>query len=156
MTTCSTSQDIWNTLQYLFSQQSLAKVVQLHHQLQNTKKGAMNIGDYILKIKEIGDGLVAAGQVITENYLISSILSGLGRDYDPIVVVVSSQRNTMKVQEAQYLLMLHEQRIEQLSSSGQIDVSSLFANFAAQGFGRGFRSEGGNNFNNNLGGNERG
>ncbi|KAL5830200.1 hypothetical protein ACOSQ3_019668 [Xanthoceras sorbifolium] len=67
--------------------------------------GPLSINDYILKIKEIGDALLAAGQIVIDFDLSASMLGGLGHEFDPIVVLVSSQRNTMTMQEAQYLII---------------------------------------------------
>ncbi|KAL5831531.1 hypothetical protein ACOSQ3_016942 [Xanthoceras sorbifolium] len=120
----------------LFNQQSMAKVLQLRHELQSVRKCSLGISDYILKIKEIGDDLLAAGQVITDYDLLASMLGGLGHEFDPVVVFISSERNTVTMQEAQYLLMLHKQRIEQLNISKQLDVSSsISTNFAASNNG---------------------
>ncbi|KAL5848181.1 hypothetical protein ACOSQ4_006194 [Xanthoceras sorbifolium] len=53
---------MWSKLQRVYSQQSLAKILQLRQQLQNIKKGSDSIYDFILKIKNIGDALIAAGE----------------------------------------------------------------------------------------------
>ncbi|KAL5735753.1 hypothetical protein ACOSQ2_030541 [Xanthoceras sorbifolium] len=54
VTECLSSLEAWRTLEYLFSQQSVAK------------KGSSSIADFILKVKGIGDGLRSAGQVMTD------------------------------------------------------------------------------------------
>ncbi|KAL5745143.1 hypothetical protein ACOSP7_026289 [Xanthoceras sorbifolium] len=54
--------------------QSMANVLQLKQQLQNTRKGSESISDYILKIKTLGDGLRAAGQTVSEFDLVLSIM----------------------------------------------------------------------------------
>ncbi|KAL5751217.1 hypothetical protein ACOSP7_025820 [Xanthoceras sorbifolium] len=41
------------------------------------------------------------------------VLNGLGHEYDPVVVILSQQQSTLSLHEAQYMLMTHEQRIEQ-------------------------------------------
>ncbi|KAL5836933.1 hypothetical protein ACOSQ3_014102 [Xanthoceras sorbifolium] len=53
---------MWSKLQRIYSQQSLAKILQLCQQLQNIKKGSDSISDFILKIKNIGDALMAVGE----------------------------------------------------------------------------------------------
>ncbi|KAL5822979.1 hypothetical protein ACOSQ3_020938 [Xanthoceras sorbifolium] len=100
----------------------MAKVLQLKQQLQVLKKGSSSIADFILKIKEIGDGLRSAGEVVTNCDLLLNVLNGLGHDFDPVVVMITSQESTMTLYEAQYMLMIHEQRIEHLNSAGQINV----------------------------------
>ncbi|KAK2639939.1 hypothetical protein Ddye_027734 [Dipteronia dyeriana] len=83
----------------LSSQQSLAKVLQLKHQLQNTKKGDSSISDFVLKIKTIGDSLKVAGQNVSDNDLILSVLHGVGHEYDSVVTFVTSQWISTSFQE---------------------------------------------------------
>ncbi|KAK1552652.1 hypothetical protein Q3G72_020893 [Acer saccharum] len=128
---CKNSQEVWSTLENLFSQQSMAKILQLKHQLQNVKKGASSINDFVLKVKTIGDNLKAAGQVVSENDLILSILHGVGSEYDTVVSMITSQRSSMTLQEAQYLLLNLEQRIAEQNSVAQVDVSSASALYAS-------------------------
>lgn len=68
----------------------MAKVLQLCHQLQSLKKRSMSVVDFSLKIEEIGDGLVLAGQTIAETELLGCLLNGLGCEYDLVVTVISS------------------------------------------------------------------
>ncbi|KAL5818483.1 hypothetical protein ACOSQ4_022325 [Xanthoceras sorbifolium] len=53
---------MWSKLQRVYSQQSLAKILQLRQQLQNIKKGSDSISYFVLKIKNIGDALMAVGE----------------------------------------------------------------------------------------------
>ncbi|KAL5833967.1 hypothetical protein ACOSQ3_017641 [Xanthoceras sorbifolium] len=127
----------------------MAKVLQIKQQLQNTRKGSESISDYILKIKTLGDGLRAAGQTVPEFDLVLSIMGGLGHNYDPVVVLVSSQHQSMSLEDAQYALMVHEQRLEQLNSISSIDASGALAHFisnsAPNGNNRGGFTSRGNN-----------
>ncbi|KAK0598074.1 hypothetical protein LWI29_031379 [Acer saccharum] len=111
VTDCTSSREVCRVLEQLFSQQSLAKVLQLKHQLQNIKKGTSSAADFVLKVKTVGDSLKGTGQTVSDNDLILSMLSGVGRDYDSVVSVVISQRNNISPQEVQYLLLNHEQRL---------------------------------------------
>ncbi|KAL5769477.1 hypothetical protein ACOSP7_013631 [Xanthoceras sorbifolium] len=113
----------------------MVRVLQLKQQLQTIKKGSMFISDYIMKIKAIEDALETAGHTITDADLVLSMLSGLGHEYDPMVVLVSHQSKTMNLQDVEYLLMLHEQRIEQLNTSSQIEANVASANFASNSDG---------------------
>ncbi|KAL5763324.1 hypothetical protein ACOSP7_019588 [Xanthoceras sorbifolium] len=62
---------MWSKLQRVYSQQSLPKILQLCQQLQNIKKGSNSISDFVLKIKNIGDALMAAGE---EENLMANLL----------------------------------------------------------------------------------
>ncbi|KAL5813532.1 hypothetical protein ACOSQ3_024289 [Xanthoceras sorbifolium] len=72
-------------------------------------------------------------KVMTFNLLIKlnlliHALNGLGHEYDPVVVLVS-QQSSISFHVAQYMLIIHEQRIEHLSSTPHIDAPPS-ANFA--------------------------
>ncbi|KAL5788342.1 hypothetical protein ACOSP7_005291 [Xanthoceras sorbifolium] len=126
-----TSIEAWTTLERLYVQQSM--------------KGTLSISDFIMKIGTIGDALITAVHEVSDYDIILSILNGLGHEYDPVVVLISSQAKTMNVQDVQYLLMLHEQRIEQLNTSSVIDVSlGVSANFVTHfdGGGRSYQGRG--------------
>ncbi|KAL5783970.1 hypothetical protein ACOSQ2_006362 [Xanthoceras sorbifolium] len=86
-----TSLEMWSKLQRVYSQQSLAKILQLRQQLQNIKKGSDSIYDFILKIKNIGDALIAAGEEVSERDLLMSLMNGVGHDYDPVIHLIHLQ-----------------------------------------------------------------
>ncbi|KAL5740662.1 hypothetical protein ACOSQ2_029842 [Xanthoceras sorbifolium] len=129
-------------------------------QLQSVKKGSSSISEYVIKVKGFGDGLKSAGQTVTDRDLLLSVLNGLGHEYDPVVVLISSQQTTMSLYKAQYMLMTHEQLIEHLNSVSQVDISSS-ANLAVNNSTRnnnrgGFNTGGRGNNNNNKGKRGRG
>ena len=45
----------------------------------------------MLKIKNIGDSLMAAGEEIKEWELVTSLINGVGHEFDPIVAVITTQ-----------------------------------------------------------------
>ncbi|KAL5799255.1 hypothetical protein ACOSQ4_032139 [Xanthoceras sorbifolium] len=89
----------------------------------------MKISDFDLKVKSLGDGLKAAGEMIKDQDLVLHILNGIGHDYDLVVVLISSQKQSMSLQEVHYLLMIHEQRLAHLNSSSHVNVPALSANY---------------------------
>ncbi|KAL5757180.1 hypothetical protein ACOSQ2_021926 [Xanthoceras sorbifolium] len=121
VTVCTTAHDVWTTLEKLYSQ----------HQLQTTKKGAMNMTDYIIKMKGISDCLTAAGQFMIGQDLVLSILSGLRVEYDPVVIYLIARQDQINLSEAQFLLLTQQQRLEQLNAVASIDLSSASAHFAS-------------------------
>ncbi|KAL5784152.1 hypothetical protein ACOSQ2_006544 [Xanthoceras sorbifolium] len=134
VTQCVTSCEVWNTITNMFSQQSMARIMHLRSQLQTLKKGALKISDYIVKIKDVTDALMAAGQVITEHDLVAYILGGLGLEFDPIVCNIASKKSKITLQDAltlqaaQVLLMNYEFRLEQYHASATIDIGQASAN----------------------------
>ncbi|KAL5843427.1 hypothetical protein ACOSQ4_009385 [Xanthoceras sorbifolium] len=65
VTQCITSCEVWLTVTNMFSQQFMARIMHLQSQLQTLKKGSRKISEYIVKIKEVADALMAAAQTIT-------------------------------------------------------------------------------------------
>ncbi|KAL5836899.1 hypothetical protein ACOSQ3_014068 [Xanthoceras sorbifolium] len=91
----------------------------------------MSISNYVMKNKVVGDDLDTTGHTITDADLVLSVLGGLSREYDPVVVLVSHQSKTTSLQDVECALMLHEQRIEQFNTSSQIEVNVASTNFAS-------------------------
>ncbi|KAL5766579.1 hypothetical protein ACOSP7_017196 [Xanthoceras sorbifolium] len=117
------------------------------------KKGSSAVVDYILKVKSVGDGLRSAEEVVTDRDLLMHVLNGLGHEFDSVVVVLSSQQNTITLHKAQYLLMINEQMIAHLNAT---EVSSPLANFANNTyFGGKSNTRGGYNGNKGRGNGNR-
>ncbi|KAL5810115.1 hypothetical protein ACOSQ4_026683 [Xanthoceras sorbifolium] len=84
-------------------------------------------------MKSFGDSLTATGQYTTDQDVILSILDGLGLEYDPVVVHITSREDSITLSEAQYLLMAQEQRLEKLHSTASLDISNAAARYSATG-----------------------
>ncbi|KAL5854422.1 hypothetical protein ACOSQ4_004224 [Xanthoceras sorbifolium] len=91
---------------------------------------------------------MAADQVLTEQDLVAYILRGLGLEFDSVVCNIASKKEDITLQDAQFLLMGYESRLEQYHLSAIIDVSQVLANSASKSanFARG-----GQFSNNNIG-----
>ncbi|KAL5854122.1 hypothetical protein ACOSQ4_003924 [Xanthoceras sorbifolium] len=85
--------------------------------------------------------------------LVAYILGGLGLEFDPIICNIASKKEAITLQDAQFLLMGYESRLEQYHASTTIDISQATANLSAKtaNFARG-----GNQFQNNNRGRSRG
>lgn len=117
MAKCSTSYEIWNTLELHFQSVSRAKTLHLRNLLQTTKKDASTVSEYVLKMKELGDELISNGVNITDEELLLYILDGLGLEYDVVVANLISNSSQTTLQEAQFLLHKHEIRLKRQHSS---------------------------------------
>jgi hypothetical protein len=53
-------------LEKTLSSSSRARIMQLRLELQSTKKGSLSMIDYIIKVKEVADSLVAIGEPVSE------------------------------------------------------------------------------------------
>ena len=92
------------------------------------KKGNSSIEDYILKKKSLVLSLMAAGQQITDDKLILYILGGLGSEFETVIVNLTS-RESITLQEVQYILQTHEMRLESLSAATTVDLSGSSIHF---------------------------
>lgn len=127
---CSTSLEVWNTLEDLFTTSSKARTLQLRFQLQSLKKGNLSIHDYMLKMRSLAKNMSAAGQLISDDELILYILGGLGHEYDSVVVNLTSRHDQVTLPEVQFMLQSQEMRLEQFNSDGASGLPS--ANLATR------------------------
>ncbi|KAH6823664.1 hypothetical protein C2S53_004231 [Perilla frutescens var. hirtella] len=155
------SKEVWETLEINFASQTRAKVMQHKLQLQTLKKGNLSMREYLNQIKNYCDTLAAAGQYISEEDKILHILSGLGHEYNPVMIAITSKTEHCTLREVSALLLSFENRLESsnIESSFNIDGSNPSANFASQtntshgGFTHSNnRGQGGQNFYPNRGG----
>ncbi|KAK2643570.1 hypothetical protein Ddye_025333 [Dipteronia dyeriana] len=96
------------------------KILQLRNQLGSLKKCSDSISDFVLKIKNIRDSLLVAGEDIRDRDLVMCLINGAGHDFDAIVSVITAQQRFIGFEDASYLLMTHEQRLKHLDSPTQI------------------------------------
>lgn len=108
---CPSSLDLWNTLAQIYTS-SKARILQLRSQLQSLKKGNLSVHEYILKMKQIVDGLSSAGQLLSDDDLVLYILGGLGLEYESVVVNLTSRQDKITMQEVQFMLQSQELTLE--------------------------------------------
>ncbi|KAL5766857.1 hypothetical protein ACOSP7_017474 [Xanthoceras sorbifolium] len=95
-------------------------------QIQATMKGSMTITEYILKLRTLADTLAAAGQPMNDRDLLLNVLQGLGSECDAVIVNITSQQGVIS-QDAQFLLMSYEARLDQhASSSMSVNFSDFY------------------------------
>ncbi|KAL5819905.1 hypothetical protein ACOSQ4_023747 [Xanthoceras sorbifolium] len=128
VTHCTTAYEVWSSLENLYSQQSKARVLQLKTEMNSTKKGAMSINDYVLKMKCLSESLAATGQLLAADDVISSVLRGLGH---PVVVTITARQGFISLQEVQYLLMSYEGRLAQHNTVATIDLTNTSAHYSS-------------------------
>ncbi|KAK2645706.1 hypothetical protein Ddye_020901 [Dipteronia dyeriana] len=127
----------------LYSQQSVAKIAQLIRQL---------VSDFVLKIKNIEDALMAVGEDVKDNDLVLTLINGFGHEFDAIVVVISTQQRFISFENTHFLLMMHEQCLEHLDSP-QPESGQILANYASNNVQDRKGQRDGNTYNNRGGGN---
>ena len=93
--------------------------------LQSTKKNFLIIEDYILKMKSIAH---------SDDKFILYMLGGLGPEYESVVVHLTAH-DSVTIPELQYMLQLHEMRLENFNSTALINVSNAAAHVAQKKMG---------------------
>ncbi|KAL5857186.1 hypothetical protein ACOSQ3_004644 [Xanthoceras sorbifolium] len=81
--------------------------------------------------------------------LVAYVLGGLGLEFDLVVCNIASKKDEITFQDAQFLLMVYESRLEQFHSYTTVDISQAVANSASKSAN--FTKGGGQITNNNRG-----
>ncbi|KAL5810103.1 hypothetical protein ACOSQ4_026671 [Xanthoceras sorbifolium] len=89
------------------------------------------MADFVLKIKNIGDLLLAVGEELNEKDLLLSLMGGIGHEYDSVIILIANQHKTMSLEDAQFMLLMHEQRIEKLNSATQLSIRGVSTHYAS-------------------------
>lgn len=110
---CTTSSDLWLSLERMFISQSQARITHTHYQLATMKKGSSTISEYFQKMKVLSDTLAAARQPLNSYETVSYLLAGLGTEYDPFVTSVTTRVDPLPLDELYGHLLAHKQRLEQ-------------------------------------------
>ncbi|CAA0842052.1 Unknown protein [Striga hermonthica] len=113
----NTSRDVWLSLESNFS--SLSKARLMHHklQLQTLKKGSSTMREFLGKVKACCDSLGVAGEPVSEQNHILYILAGLGSEYNPVVVAVTSRVEPYTLNELYAMLLSLESRLDVTTQS---------------------------------------
>ena len=130
---CQYAAEVWIVLEQLFSTKSKVRALQLRLSLQTLKKGNDSIEDYLLKMKSLATSLVIAGQQISNDELILYIRGGLGPEFESMIVNLTS-RESVTLQEVQYMLQTHEMRLESLNTTTMVELSHSTVHFVHKQF----------------------
>ena len=68
--------------------------------------------DYMLRIRNNCDNLTAVGEIVLEQDHIMAILGGLGPEYNPFIVTITSRAELISIEELQSHLMVFKRHFE--------------------------------------------
>jgi len=97
-------------LETLFSAQSQSRIMQLKQKVATLKKGALSISAYYQKAQGFSHILAAISKPIEASELISNILVGLVREYDPLVTSVTTRQDSISLNELYGFMLSYEMR----------------------------------------------
>ncbi|KAK6116468.1 hypothetical protein DH2020_049761 [Rehmannia glutinosa] len=138
----STSKEIWECLQTTFASQNQAKLMQYRLQLQTIRKGGLQMKEYLNKIKSCCDLLGSAGEPVSQRDQLMYILSGLGPEYNSVVVSATSRLEPWSLSELHALLLSFENRLETFENRSNMDDGSFSVNIATHTYSPGNRRGG--------------
>jgi hypothetical protein len=79
---CTTSRELWTTLEPMFIAQSQARLMQIHYHLSTLRKAGSPIANYFHTFTGLANTLAAIDQPLPEFQLVSFLLTSLGLEYD--------------------------------------------------------------------------
>uniref|UniRef100_A0A2N9IRZ5 Reverse transcriptase Ty1/copia-type domain-containing protein n=1 Tax=Fagus sylvatica TaxID=28930 RepID=A0A2N9IRZ5_FAGSY len=124
---CRTSRDVWLCLEKMFTSQSRARQMQLHHQISTLKKGDSSIADYFHTFTTLADTLAAIEHPLSDYQLVSFFMSGLGSEYDSMVASIQTHSRPYNLDDLYGLFLSHELRIAQ--NQPTVDLSHASAHY---------------------------
>ena len=80
--------------------------------LHTIRKGGLSMLDYMLRIRNNCDNLTAVGEIVLEQDHIMAILGGLGPEYNPFIVTITSRAELISIEELQSHLMVFKRHFE--------------------------------------------
>ncbi|KAK6121394.1 hypothetical protein DH2020_044858 [Rehmannia glutinosa] len=147
------SQAIWEALNIGFASQNGAKIMQYKLQLQTLKKGSLQMREYLNRVKSVCDLLASAGHGITDSDQVLHILSGLGPEYNPVIVSITSRLEPCSLREAHAILLSYENRLEATENiagdSFSVHMTTQGSNSTSRRGGGGHQSNRGRGFHTN-------
>ncbi|KAK1664783.1 hypothetical protein QYE76_052942 [Lolium multiflorum] len=105
-----TSREAWETLSGAFASTSIAHASALRQEMADLKKDNKTINVYFHQMKALSDSLTSIGMPLRDDEFISSILAGLGEEYDALFEVVNARTTPMQIRDLFSQLQATEQR----------------------------------------------
>ncbi|XP_010264417.1 PREDICTED: uncharacterized protein LOC104602429 [Nelumbo nucifera] len=106
----TTTTEVWQALSATYFTNSRSRALHLKQQLQSINKGSESITEYVKKAKVIFDSLAAISEQVGKENLILCILSGLGTEYESIVIMITNRIDfdLLTINDILGLLLNHE------------------------------------------------
>lgn len=105
---CSSTRQIWLSLESTYASASQARLIQTQLQLASLKKGPDSIQVYYQRAKILADTMAAAGRPLPSTDFIPYLLAGLGPDYDVLVTTVTARMDPISTEAPLGHLLAHE------------------------------------------------
>ncbi|CAL2258852.1 unnamed protein product [Prunus armeniaca] len=124
---CTSSHDLWVQLKDRFSTVTKARIFHMKSELQNIKKGAEPVSQYLQKIKDARDHLAAAGVSFDDDDIVLLALNGLPPQYNTFRCMVRGRENVLSLKDFRSQLLAEEAILEHITSATPF-ASAMMAN----------------------------
>lgn len=135
--------EAWTAISDMFASHTRARTVYVRLALATTKKEAMTISRYYVKMKALGDEMAASGKPLDDEELVSYIINGLDHEYNPVTSALLTRVEPISLSELYSQLLSFETRLELQqggSSSSSVNSAGRGNRSSGQQRGRGGRS----------------
>lgn len=160
LTRCTeTSNQLWTSLQTMFSAQYKGNSIQIRTQLSNTKKGDMSASEYYQKMTALADTMANIGHPMTDEEVIGYILAGLGPGHGDLFTAITILSNNQEVKLSEFYSYLVAHEAQSAAMNGSTEFASSANAVTRQEPNNPRKPQGNNsgysNSNNNTNGNQR-
>jgi hypothetical protein len=111
VTTCTTLANVWRTLTTLFSTQTCAHSVNMRIALTTMRKNKLSISDYFSKMRSYTDEMASAGNALTDEELVSYILTGFDENYNHVFTAIVTRIDSVTPNDLYTQLLSFEQHL---------------------------------------------
>ncbi|KAB2616237.1 hypothetical protein D8674_022825 [Pyrus ussuriensis x Pyrus communis] len=109
----TSSNEMWMNLKEIFSPMTKTSIFQLKTELQNIKKSSDSVSEYLQKIKDARDHLVAAEVVFEDDDIIIIAFKELTTEYNTFRCVIKGRKNGISIKDFRSQLLAEEANINQ-------------------------------------------
>ncbi|KAJ9557580.1 hypothetical protein OSB04_012194 [Centaurea solstitialis] len=113
----ASARQLWTRLEIVFQDKRRTRLLYLQKEFPNARlRGYEKVSDYCRHVKSIADGLADLGKPISEQKIVSQLISGLGdsSEYNTIKTVINQADPLPSFNAARYRLLLEETRLKWL------------------------------------------
>ncbi|CAN6726957.1 unnamed protein product [Malus baccata var. baccata] len=108
----TSARDLWVRLKEQFSIVTQATIFQMKSELQNIKKDTDSISQYLQRIKEAWDYLVAAGVHFDDDDIVILTLNGLPSEYNTLRSIIRGRENVISMKDLRPQLLVEEAMVD--------------------------------------------
>lgn len=141
----STTREVWQALEWMFSSGSKLRIMQLHRQLTNMRKNNMGATKYFHKVKNLSNTLGTLGTIskpLSNDKIVTYVLTGINNNYDPLVTSLTTRTEQVTLSNLYAHLMSFDTCLEQNNYVVQVLGASVnlasLDNCGCRGKSRGF------------------